>query len=98
MNVRHLGGDTVAPGRMKLMLPSVTLALVGLVAFAFSSVWVIGSIGLSAAAATQLVRAIEVGGWALAITLTVLGGGISGAIVAAIRWRVMTYGRTIAIA
>lgn len=74
------------------------LALIALLVAGTSAAWVAGSLGISAAAASQIVTAIEVGGAALTIVGAVFGAGIGGAVAATIRGIVMSQGRKAAAA
>ncbi|MCL1840318.1 MAG: hypothetical protein FWF75_01000 [Propionibacteriaceae bacterium] len=47
--------------------------------------WIAGCLAISAAAASQIVTAIQVGGWALTVVGIVFGLGIGGAIIATVR-------------
>lgn len=60
--------------------------------------WIAGSLGVSAAAASQIVSAIEVGGWALVAIGAVFGAGITGAVIATARAMLFRAGKNAAIA
>lgn len=77
---------------------AVVLGVLGLAAAGTALAWVAGSLGISAAAATQIVSAIMAGGWALTVVMAIFGGGIITAIAATVRWYVARRGRTVAIA
>ena len=62
------------------------LALTGLVAGTFATLYIAGAFGLSTATATQLVRAYEIGGWALTIALAVFSGGTAAALLGVLRY------------
>lgn len=74
------------------------LAVAGLLLGGLTLSWIAGNLGLSAAAASQLVDAIDKGGWALAAVLAVLGGGISGAVIATIKSIAARVGKNAAVA
>lgn len=75
-----------------------TVAVLGLGMASFMFAWVAGTLGISAAAASQIVKAVEVGGWALTLVAATFGFGVGGAIVATIRWYLSKKARTLAIA
>jgi circularin A/uberolysin family circular bacteriocin len=82
---------------MKNHLMSVTGILIGVSALfvsATSAAWIAGSFGISAAAAGQIVAAINAGGWALTVITIVFGGGIISAIIAVVRKKAMQLGAT----
>lgn len=75
-----------------------SLAGLGSTVGLFSALWLVGSLGLSTAAASQIVAAILAGGWALRVVIMIFGAGLIGAIAATIVWIVSTRGRDAAIA
>ncbi len=77
---------------------AAALAVVGLVTGGFALSWVVGSLGISTAAATQIVDAVMAGGLALTIVMAIFGGGIISAIAATVRYMVAKKGRKVAIA
>lgn len=74
------------------------VAVVGTVVAGISVAYIAGMFGLSSAVATQIVSAISVGGAVLAIALTLVSGGIAGAVVATARWAITKWGEKAAIA
>jgi hypothetical protein len=74
------------------------LGLLGLTTVVVGAMWVAGSLGVSTAAASQIVAAIVAGGWALRAVLIVFGAGVIGAIAATVVWYVTTRGKNVAIA
>lgn len=72
---------------------AVALAVAGL-----SLAWLVGSFGISTAAATQIVTAIEIGGAAVAIISAILGAGVVGVIVSTVMWYLKRKLRKLAIA
>lgn len=70
----------------------------GLLAAGVALLWVAGSLGISTAAASQIVDAIMAGGLALSIVMAIFGGGIISAIIATVRWYVTRRGKAIAVA
>jgi hypothetical protein len=85
-NKKAFGAVAAALGAVGLLTAGVTLA------------WIAASLGVSVAAATQVLNAIMVGGVALAIVMAAFGGGIISAIVITVRQIAMTAGRAVAIA
>lgn len=67
-------------------LATGTVALIGLAVGAFATMYIAGAFGLSTATASSIVRAYEVGGWALTIALMVFSAGTAAAILAVIRY------------
>ncbi|SDE20981.1 uberolysin/carnocyclin family circular bacteriocin [Glycomyces harbinensis] len=74
------------------------LGVAGLLTAGLALAWVAGSLGISAAAASQIVNAIMVGGTALAIVIAIFGGGIISAIAFTVRAIVARVGTAHAIA
>lgn len=75
-----------------------TISVVGLVVGTIALAWVAGSLGISTAAASQIVTAVEVGGLALTLVGAAFGFGIGSALVATIRWYITRKGKGMAIA
>jgi len=71
---------------------------IGLVGATFSVMYIAGMFGLSTAFASQIVSAIAVGGWVLAVVMAALSGGIAGVVVATARWAIAQWGKAVAIA
>lgn len=77
---------------------AAVISAVGLALVTVGALWVAGFLGISTAAASQIVAAIVAGGWALRAVIIVFGAGIIGAITATVLWYVSKKGRTAAIA
>lgn len=77
---------------------AAVLAVAGLFGASLAVSWIAGSLSISAAAASQIMRAIEVGGWALVVIGTVFGAGITGALIATARGILWRIGRAQAVA
>lgn len=90
--------STSRRGRAVTVLAAALIGVTGLTTAAVGVLWVAGSLGISTAAAGQIVRAIEVGGWALAVVMAVFGAGIIGAIMATVRSIVARLGTAVAVA
>ncbi|MDM7854670.1 hypothetical protein [Cellulomonas alba] len=79
-----------------------TLALaaggLGLVAASLSVMYIAGLFGLSTAFASQIVAAVSVGGWVLAVVMAAISGGIAGVVVATARWAITQWGKAAAVA
>jgi hypothetical protein len=84
--------DTIA------VVGTLSLASMGLSLAVFAGLWVAGSLGISTAAASQIVSAIIAGGWALRAVIIIFGAGLIGAIAATVVWIVSSRGRNAAIA
>lgn len=65
-------------GRAAVWTASVGISIAGVIAAGISLAWLVGSFGISTAAASQIVTAIEIGGAALAIVGALFGGGAGG--------------------
>lgn len=74
------------------------IAAVGLIMGGVALAWVAGSLGISTAAASQIVNAVEVGGLALTLVGAAFGFGVGSALVATIRWYILRKGKAVAIA
>ncbi|MDO5633573.1 MAG: uberolysin/carnocyclin family circular bacteriocin [Micrococcus sp.] len=77
---------------------AAALSVVGLVAGGVALAWVAGSLGISTAAASQIVNAVQVGGLALTLVAAAFGFGVGSALVATIRWYILRKGKSVAIA
>ncbi|MEZ2389912.1 uberolysin/carnocyclin family circular bacteriocin [bacterium RCC_150] len=77
---------------------AAAIAVVGIFGASLAVSWIAGSLGISAAAASQIMRAIEVGGWALVVIGAVFGAGITGALIATARTILLRIGRAQAVA
>jgi len=84
--------------RKKALVTSITLGILGIALAVSAPAWVAGSLGISAAAATQIVTAINVGGWALTVVIAIFGGGVISAIIGIVRYKIMQIGVTLAAA
>ncbi len=82
----------------KVKFFALVTGAIGLIGATFSVMYVAGMFGLSAAFASQIVSAIAVGGWVLAVVMAVISGGIAGVIVATARWAIAQWGKAIAVA
>ena len=70
----------------------------GLVVASLSVMYIAGMFGISASLAGQIVAAVSVGGWVLAVVMAALSGGIAGVVVATARWAILRWGKAVAIA
>jgi Bacteriocin class IId cyclical uberolysin-like len=77
---------------------AAVLGILGLTTVAVGALWLAGSLGISTAAASQIVAAIIAGGWALRAVIIVFGAGLIGAVAATVMWYVSKRGRAAAIA
>ncbi|RAZ33333.1 hypothetical protein DO944_09285 [Microbacterium sp. SMR1] len=70
---------------------ALAVAITGLIVTGFSPMWIAGSLGISAAAATQIVAAIKAGKNAFTIIAAVAGAGVASALTATIVWLVFNW-------
>ncbi len=70
----------------------------GLAVASVSVMYIAGMFGLSTAFASQIVNAVAVGGWALAVVMGLLSGGIAAAVIATARWAITQWGKAAAVA
>lgn len=82
----------------RMALIALAVAVVGVAAGGAVAAWVAGSLGISAAAASQVVAAIEVGGAALTIVGAIFGAGLVGAIIGTVRYLLFKQARNLVIA
>lgn len=88
--------DRPAAGRRAIV--TLVLAVVGFAGACASMAYIAGLFGISAALASQIVHAVEVGGLALAIVMGLLSGGVAATIIATARWAIAKWGERVAIA
>ncbi len=84
--------------RTTMIAAAAAVAAVGLVVGSVAVAWVVGALGISTAAASQIVTAVQVGGWALTLVGAAFGFGVGSAFVATVRWYITRKGKKIAIA
>jgi hypothetical protein len=84
--------------RAAVWAASAGVGVAGVMMAGLTLAWLVGSFGLSAAAATQIVTAVEIGGAALAIVSIILGGGIAGAVISTVVWYLKRKLRRLAMA
>lgn len=70
---------------------ALAFAAFGLIVSGFSPLWIAGSLGISAAAATQIVAAIKAGRNAWTVIAAVAGAGVASALTATIVWIVFNW-------
>jgi|GEM_PF-5533930 len=70
---------------------ALAFAIFGLVVSGFNPLWIAGSLGISAAAATQIVAAIKAGRNAWTVIAAVAGAGVASALTATIVWIVFNW-------
>ena len=83
--------------RNKAVLTAGIIGVTGLAFAGFAMLWLAGSLGISTAAASQIVAAIIAGGWALRAVIIIFGAGLIGAVAATITWIVSVSGRGAAV-
>jgi circularin A/uberolysin family circular bacteriocin len=91
-------GVVHSEGQAKWKVLALLAGAFGLVGSAFSVMYIAGMFGLSTAFASQIVNAVSVGGWVLAVVMAAMSGGIAGAVVATARWAITRWGKTAAVA
>jgi hypothetical protein len=84
--------------RNRAVVTASIIGVAGLALASFAMLWLAGSLGISTAAASQIVAAIVAGGWALRAVIIIFGAGLIGAVAATIVWIVAERGRLAAIA
>lgn len=85
-------------GRAAVWSASAAVSAVGIAIAGLSLAWLVGSFGISTAAATQIVTAIEIGGAAIAIISAILSAGVVGIVVSTVVWYLKRKLRKLAIA
>lgn len=80
-----------------IALVAVVISSVGLAFAGVSVMYIAGMFGLSSAVASQIVNAVEVGGWVLAAAMALVSGGIGGTVVATAKWAISQWGKKVAI-
>lgn len=90
-------GSSNATSITMLALAAV-VALAGLMIANFQANWIAGSLGISTAAASQIVAAIKAGQKAATAVGAVAGFGIGSALTATLTWVVFNYATEIAVA
>ena len=81
-----------------VLTAAVLMSVMGLVTVTVGALWLAGSLGISTAAASQIVSAIVAGGWALRAVILIFGAGLIGAVTATVLWYVSSKGKAAAIA
>ena len=77
---------------------ALVAGLAGLAAASLSVMYIAGLFGLSTAFASQIVAAVSVGGWVLAVVMGAISGGIAAVVVATARWAITQWGKAAAVA
>ncbi len=76
----------------------IGIGAVGLLLGAISTMYIAGMFGLSISFANQIITAVSVGGWVLAVVMAAISGGIAGAVIATARWAITRWGKAAAAA
>lgn len=74
------------------------IAVAGLATASLGAAYIAGVFGLSVAFASQIVSAVSVGGWVLAVVMAGMSGGLAAVVIATTRWAITRWGKTIAAA
>lgn len=77
---------------------SAGVSALALVVAGISLAWLVGSFGISTAAASQIVQAVEIGGAAIAIISALLSAGVVGIVVSTVMYYLRRKLRKLAIA
>lgn len=85
-------------GRAAIWTASAAVSVAAVAIAGLSLAWLVGSFGISTAAASQIVTAIEIGGAAIAIISALLSAGLVGAVVSTVVWYLKRKLRSLAIA
>lgn len=80
-----------------LIAGTVGLGILGLAAATISVGYIAGVFGLSYQFAGQIVAAVSVGGWVLAVVMGAISGGLAAVAVATARWAIARWGRVVAV-
>lgn len=81
----------VTAARWVVIGAALAFAVAGVIVTGFSPLWIAGSLGISAAAATQIVAAIKAGRNAWTVIAAVAGAGVASALTATIVWIVFNW-------
>lgn len=76
----------------------LAVGIAGLFVASLSALYIAGLFGISASLAGQIVNAVSVGGWVLAIVMGGLSGGFASVAIATAKWAIGKWGKTIAAA
>lgn len=82
----------------KSLVAASTISLIGLSLGSVGVMYIAGMFGLSASFAGQIVDAVTVGGWVLAVVMGLLSGGTAAVVIGTARWAISALGRKAAIA
>src|SRR6218665_591239 len=100
MHIPRAGKASAEATKKNAIMQTGVLALgvAGLFMASISVLYIAGMFGLSSAVASQIVNAVTVGGWVLAVAMALVSGGIAGTAVATARWAITPWGKKVAIA
>jgi hypothetical protein len=91
-----MGNDGRTPG--SAVVAAGGLGLIGLASLSIGAMYIAGVFGLSAAFASQIVNAVQVGGWVLAVVMAAISGGLAATVIATARWAIARWGTAAATA
>jgi len=74
------------------MVAATAVSIAGLVFASAGAMYVASLFGLSITFASQIINAVQVGGWVLAIVMAAISGGIAAVVVATARWAITRWG------
>lgn len=95
-----MNGSVSSKNKVSPLLVSATvgLGILGLAVASISVAYIAGVFGLSTAFASQIVAAVTVGGWVLAVVMGAMSGGFAAIAIATARWAISRWGKSVAIA
>ncbi|WP_212745892.1 hypothetical protein [Sinomonas susongensis] len=82
----------------KSIAAATAISAIGLSVGSIGAMYIAGMFGLSIAFATQIVDAVTVGGWVLAVVMGLLSGGTAAVVIGTARWAISALGRRAAAA
>lgn len=82
----------------RALVAASIVSMMGIAAGSLSIMYIAGMFGLSASFAGQIVDAVTVGGWVLAVVMGLLSGGTAAIVIGSARWAIAALGRKAAIA
>lgn len=88
----------MTPISSKSLAAAAVGSAIGLSLGSIGAMYIAGMFGLSASFAGQIVDAVTVGGWVLAVVMGLLSGGTAAVVIGTARWAISALGRRAAVA
>ncbi|WP_334171262.1 hypothetical protein [Sinomonas sp.] len=88
----------MTPISSKSLAAAAVVSAIGLSLGSIGAMYIAGMFGLSASFAGQIVDAVTVGGWVLAVVMGLLSGGTAAVVIGTARWAISALGRRAAVA